>query len=149
MSKGLVIRRMTQADKPVWTQMYARLFQSNTLIPLEKEIDRILRDAGSGAFIAEVGNAAAGFAEFAIRPYANGCHSKPVPFLEGIWVDPDCRKSGIATALVSHLENYLRQLGYEELGSDTQAENAASIRFHGQLGFEETERVVFFRKDIR
>jgi aminoglycoside 6'-N-acetyltransferase I len=37
---------------------------------------------------------------------------------------------------------------YRELASDTHLENAGSQRAHTRLGFEETERLVLFRKAL-
>lgn len=148
MTDALSIRELTAADEAIWIAMYARLFPAETEDALAKEIARILTDPNSGGFIAMIDKEPAGFIEHALRPYANGCHSKPVPFLEGIWVDPAFRRRGIATALVARLQDYLSGLGHRELGSDVEIANAGSISFHSGLGFEETERVVYFRKAL-
>lgn len=99
-------------------------------------------------FIAEVDGAAIGFAEVAIRPYANGCDSQPVAFLEGIWVAEPARRRGIGAQLVAHIEAFLLARGFCELGSDTPLANRASQDAHRRWGFAETERVVYFRKPL-
>jgi hypothetical protein len=42
---------------------------------------------------------AIGFAQVAVRKYANGCDTQPVAFLERIWVDPQFRRRGIGSRL--------------------------------------------------
>ncbi|WP_323013376.1 aminoglycoside 6'-N-acetyltransferase [Devosia sp.] len=103
---------------------------------------------------------AVGFAEASIRhDYVNGCDTAPVAFLEGIYVDPDCRRTGLgaigllhrfglARRLVDAVEAWARQQGYRELASDAPIDNSASHAMHDALGFKETQRVVFFRKGL-
>ena len=45
-----------------------------------------------------------GFAEVSARPYADGCRTSPVAFLEGWYVDPDFRGEGVGRALVETIE---------------------------------------------
>ena len=94
------------------------------------------------------GGGLCGFAEVEQRKWAEGCASSPVPYLEGIWVDGDCRRDGVAEALVRGAEAWALSLGINELASDCDINNAASIAFHTAVGFEETERVVCFRRSF-
>jgi aminoglycoside 6'-N-acetyltransferase I len=88
-----------------------------------------------------------GFAEAAIRrDYVNGCDASPVLFLEGIYVMPAMRRQGIAKALCASIEQWGASRGCLEFASDTSSENADAQALHRALGFDETERVVFFRK---
>lgn len=90
-----------------------------------------------------------GLAEAALRrDYVNGTDSSPVAFLEGVFVVPDARRRGVARALVAWVEGWGRARGCRELASDALLDNDASHAMHRALGFEETERVVFFRKSL-
>lgn len=90
-----------------------------------------------------------GFAEAALRSdYVNGCDTSPVVFLEGIYVRPENRRMGVARLLCDAVEAWGRSLGCTEFASDASLENAQSRMLHSALGFEETERVVFFRKAL-
>ena len=92
---------------------------------------------------------AVGFAEAALRhDYVNGCSTSPVAFLEGIYVAPDHRRRGIARLLVEAVERWAAGLGSREFASDAELHNTGSHRMHAALGFEETERVVYFRKPL-
>jgi aminoglycoside 6'-N-acetyltransferase I len=90
-----------------------------------------------------------GFVEASVRTdYVNGTTSSPVAFLEGLYVVPAARRRGIAASLISRVEDWARTRGCSELASDALLENEASRAVHRALGFDETERVVFFRRSL-
>mgnify|MGYP000264156585 CR=1 FL=1 len=78
--------------------------------------------------------------------HVNGCDTSPVAFLEGIFVCPDDRGCGIARNLVAAVETWAHAQGCSELASDAHLDNLISQAFHQATGFEETDRVVYFRK---
>ncbi|WP_406229569.1 aminoglycoside 6'-N-acetyltransferase [Nocardia sp. NBC_01009] len=100
------------------------------------------------AFLARNSQGAAiGFAEATLRSdYVNGCDTSPVAFLEGMYVDPAYRRSGIARTLCDAVEAWGRTMGCTELGSDALLDNAEGQTMHAALGFDERERVVYYRK---
>lgn len=148
MGQELVIAEMSGADRNVWLSMYRELFPDDPETGLNAEISRILDAPDRLGIYARLAGQAVGFAELSIRPFANGCYSHPVPFLEAIWVAPAHRKRGIAQSLLSWLENFARAQGYREIGSDVLQDNALGLQVHDRFGFEETERVVYFRKPL-
>jgi aminoglycoside 6'-N-acetyltransferase I len=89
-----------------------------------------------------------GFIELSIRAFADGCDSRPVPHVEGWYVEPSARRTGIGRLLMSAAEDWARALGFSELASDTEVENVASQEAHARCGFSETERLVKFRKRL-
>jgi len=90
---------------------------------------------------------AVGFCEAAVRTdYVNGTETSPVAFLEGIFVVPKARRAGIAASLVSAVARWAAAADCRELASDAALENHAGHAFHLALGFQESERVVFFRR---
>lgn len=90
-----------------------------------------------------------GFIEATVRPYANGCETRPVAFLEGIWVAERYRGKRVARSLVEVAEKWALAQGLSEIASDAEISNEASIRAHLAWGFKERERVVYFRKVLR
>lgn len=102
------------------------------------------------AFVAnEADGKLSGFAEATLRrDYVEGCDSSPVVFLEGIYVEPEQRQSGIARALSDAVAAWGRAKGCSEYASNALLDNVDSHAFHAAIGFEETERVVFFRKEL-
>lgn len=102
-------------------------------------------------FIArDVGGSALGFVEASIRTdYVNGTESTPVAFLEGLFVSHKARRKGVARILVASVAAWAKAMGYVELASDAPTRNRASHAVHRQLGFVETERVVYFTQRLR
>ena len=90
----------------------------------------------------------AGFVEVGARDYADGCATSPVAYLEGWYVDPDVRRSGVGAALVRAAEAWARSRGYAELASDALLDNVTSQQAHAALGFAEVERSVKYRKAL-
>ena len=94
------------------------------------------------------GGSAIGFAELSIRPFAEGCYSGKVAYLEGWYVMPEARRQGIGRALVHAAEQWGRDAGCCEFASDTEIANAVSTKVHRALGFVEVSRNVCFRKEL-
>jgi aminoglycoside 6'-N-acetyltransferase I len=90
-----------------------------------------------------------GFIEGSIRgDYVNGTESSPVGFVEGVFVVPAWRRRGVARQLFAAIADWARARGCLELASDALIDNEASQRAHRALGFRETERVVYFTKEL-
>ena len=89
-----------------------------------------------------------GFAELSIRPYAEGCDTNRVAFLEGWYVAPEFRRRGIARALVVAAEEWAISRGCTEFASDAQVDNEISAVAHIECGFAEVGVVRCFRKDL-
>lgn len=102
----------------------------------------------AAVFVAEEDSAPLGFLELALRSFSDGCHSMPVPHVEGWYVEPFARRRGVGRALMKAAEDWARRRGFTELASDTEPYNNASIAAHGSMGFEETERLIKFRKAL-
>jgi aminoglycoside 6'-N-acetyltransferase I len=143
-----VIREIRADDRAAWAAMRAALWPEEDEAAHAAGIDAMLARSNAWGFIAEADGAAIGFAEVAIRPYANGCDSTPVAFLEGIWIAEGLRHRGVGRQLIAHIEAFLPARGFRELGSDTPLDNLVSQAAHRGWGFAETERVVYFRKSL-
>jgi aminoglycoside 6'-N-acetyltransferase I len=111
---------------------------------------RILRNPDAVTFLArDADGRTIGFAEATLRrDYVNGCETSPVGFLEGLFVREEGRRRGAARALCRAVEAWALDRGVRELASDTWLDSIESQRMHRALGFAETERVVYFRKEL-
>lgn len=89
-----------------------------------------------------------GFAEVSIRPYAEGCTSARVAYLEGWYVEPVARGTGVGRALVEAAADWGRAQGCTELASDADPENAVGEAAHLAVGFEDAGLVRCFRHDL-
>ncbi len=89
-----------------------------------------------------------GFCELSIHPYAEGCSSERVGYLEGWYVLPDARRQGVGRALVDAALDWARGQGLTEFASDTAADNTLSAAAHRALGFEDVGLIRCFRLDL-
>jgi aminoglycoside 6'-N-acetyltransferase I len=90
----------------------------------------------------------AGYVEVGTRPYADGCSTSPVGYIEAWYVDPDIRRLGFGRALLAAAETWARERGYREMASDALLDNDVSFRAHARAGYGEVDRVVQFRKSL-
>lgn len=141
------VRAAAPADCAPWARLRAQLWPDQRLADLAAELGDWFEDPRLAAFVAEDGEGVCGFAEASLRSdYVNGTQTSPVAFLEGWYVAPSRRGHGIGRALVAAVEAWGRERGCRELASDALLENVDSQRAHAACGFEETERVVYFRR---
>lgn len=140
---------MHSIDEALWVRLYRELWPKFSDEALLAEIRRICNSTKRAGYVAEIAGQAAGFAEYALRDYANGCNSQPVPFLEGIWVSEPYRGKGVARALIDFLVERAKSQGHTEFGSDVELSNYSSQLMHERLGFEQTEKVIYYRKVLK
>jgi aminoglycoside 6'-N-acetyltransferase I len=142
------VAAIAERDGPEWLALRQALWSDHSASEHRAEMRDLAARREFAAFMARDRGKPVGFAEVYVRPFANGCVSRPVPFLEGIWVAPDVRGHGIGRALLIAVEAWCRKQGFGELGSDALIDNEASHQAHAAWGFAETERVVYFRKPL-
>lgn len=110
---------------------------------------KILQSKTETAFIAKNHGIYLGFIQLSLRyDYVEGTSSSPVLYMEGIYVDPNHRKEGIARGLIETAETWGKQNGCTEMASDSEIANQLSIDFHKSIGFTEVNRLVAFKKKI-
>ena len=80
--------------------------------------------------------------------YVEGCETSPVGYLEGIYVEESCRKTGLARTLLGQCEQWAKDMGCREFASDCELTNQASLAFHLSLGFTEENRIICFKKNL-
>jgi len=132
-----------------WTNMALKLFPESTFeeeFALNKAILTLENEIG---VLYQQDNAYIGYMHLSIRnDYVNGTDTSPVVFVEAIYVMPNYRKKGIASAFINYAENYAKEKGITQLASDCLIENQLSETFHKCCGFIEKERVICFVKDV-
>ncbi len=145
------VRAADRGDRDAWVALRAALWPDAEPRAHAVELEALLRAADrAAAFLAFAADGTAlGFAEASVRvDYVNGTDGPPVGFLEGLYVAPAARRHGVGRALVAAVERWTHERGCRELASDARLDNAAGHAAHRAYGFEETERVVYFRKRL-
>lgn len=145
------VRPARPADRDVWVAMRTALWPDGAH-EHAAEVDRFFAEPDprweQGALLAWSGETAVGFVEVSVRPSAEGCESRHVGYVEGWYVAPPARRTGVGRALVRAAEGWSSERGCVELASDTEPENVTSRDAHVACGFEDAGLVRCFRKPI-
>ena len=144
------IRPVVPADLPAWIGMRRRLYTDATDSEIEQEARTMAEwDPPCAAFVAEAeGGGLIGFIQVGLRSYVEGGPAGPAAYVEGIWVEPGHRRTGVANALLAVAAQWGRGRGVAWLGSDALIDNDLSHAWHRAAGFDEIERLVVFGKRI-
>jgi len=126
-----------------------KLWPENSLDHLRVEFEELLASEKDAVFLAAIEGTYAGFIHMSLRSdFVEGSRSRPVGYIEGIYVDEPYRNRGIARELAEAGEQWAKSLGCKEVASDAALDNVESQEFHKKLGFREAGRIVAFIKEI-
>jgi aminoglycoside 6'-N-acetyltransferase I len=144
------IRAVAAFDFDTWLRMRCALWPDAGEADLKSELRGYLESTTDRAALVAEDNDGhiVGFIELSLRNIVDGCESSPVGYIEGWFVDADRRYQGIGRALVAAGEAWARGRGCAEMGSDAELHNTASQAAHRALGYQETGKVVNFRRSL-
>ena len=152
------VRSVCTADQAEWLRMRSALWPDDSDGEHAKEIAAFLNNKAFGwsdsllalaVFVAvRPFGGLCGFVEASIRPFVDGCKTRPVGYIEGWFVDAEMRRQGVGRSLVMAAEQWAKAQGCTEVASDAHLENTVSIKAHEALRYEESSRTVHFRKSI-
>ncbi len=147
----MLVRHATVEDHAEWLRMRSALWPDCPLEDHHSEMQDQLNDpARYAVFVVERDmNRLGGFLEASLRDYADGCRTSPVGYIEGWYVDADLRQQGLGGALVKAAEQWAIDRGCREMASDCEFDNDVSLKSHLALGYEETGRLIHFRKSLK
>lgn len=142
------IRKAVPADSMTLAILAGRMWEHDPA-ELAPEFAALTASSEAACFLALDGDTAIGFAQCQLRhDYVEGCETSPVGFLEGIYVDAACRRSGVARLLLHACEDWARSVGCTEFASDCEIDNHDSLAWHLKAGFEEVNRTIWFAKKL-
>ena len=146
----VVIRPVEPTDKGAWARLRRKLFPDFDPPEIDEFFETGCFDGFDkcAVFVAEAEGRLVGFAEASARPYAEGCTTTPVTYLEAWYVDEEARILGVGRCLVDAVADWGRSKGMREFASDAEINNLTSHSAHGAVGFEEVERIVCFAKSL-
>lgn len=143
----MTIREATHRDTDQWVNLRRQLWPDCPLEEHHFETESILSAPNQTAILAiDDGGDVIGFAELSLRNYAEGCVSNHVGYLEGIFVEQESRRKGVARELFLAGEHWALRQGCFEMGSDCDLNDERSLHLHQRAGFSEVERTIHFRK---
>jgi len=144
------IRRGGAGDRADWLRMRCALMPEIPAAEHGREVDGILRRPAVSVALLwdDPRGGAVALAEVSLRGHAEGCTSAPVGYVEALWVDPAFRGRGIARALLARAEAWAWRHGCREMASDARLDDEASRAAHARCGYQESARLVTFRKAL-
>ncbi len=145
------IRPIDENDLNEWFRLRRALWDGVTEMDHQEEMGDILEHPETQlVLVADIGGGRlAGFLEASIRPFVEDCVTDNVGYLEGWYVDEECRRQGIGRMLVHEAERWAIGCGCSEMASDAEIGNLASLSAHQNLGYQETSRLVHLRKELK
>lgn len=146
----MIIRPVEKNDRAEWLRMRRLLWPEASRVEHEDEMNAyFMRGENSLTWVAEKADKQLiGFLEANIRAYAEDCDTRNVGYIEGWFVDADFRRTRVGGMLVQHAEQWVRSRGCKEIASDCELSNEVSLKAHLRLGYEETSRLIHFKKKL-
>src|SRR4051812_35177681 len=111
------VRPLRESDLNEWYRLRQMLWDATAEQDHKTEMLDIIENPESQLIlVAEVDSGKlVGFLEASIRPFVEDCHTDAVGYLEGWFVEPQFRHSGIGRQLVKSAENWARRRGCTEM----------------------------------
>ncbi|WP_029169198.1 aminoglycoside 6'-N-acetyltransferase [Clostridium cellulovorans] len=144
-----MIRQAILEDSRIAAQLAMLLWPDNEISQLEEDMKEYIDSNNGAVFIYFDETTPVGFAQCGLRhDYVEGTQSSPVGYLEGIFVKEEYQRRCIAKKLLAQCEEWAKAQGCSEFASDCELTNIDSLKFHLQIGFEETNRIICFKKKL-
>ena len=131
-----------------WEAMRRELYGEIPADEMARDALRLIDSPEENCVVACDGDEPVGFAEMSLRKYVDGCASSPVAYLEGIYIVPASRGRGAGRLLFEAVERWAVDEGCREFASDSRLEDLSAQEFHRHFGFEETGRIVQFKRKL-
>ena len=146
MASIVVATRKYRTD---WLHLRKKVYDGLSDLFHVQELEIFLSDPQRICFLYYVEQRAVGLIEVTLRNIVDGCLSSPVGYIEGIFVKPDFRQRGIGKRLLDVATEWCAERGCTELATDSELRDTSAQKFHIKMGFEETYRIVQFKKKLK
>ena len=109
----MIVRPVEKADWPQWLRMRRLLWPGTPLAEHEAEMSAYFMRGEDVLFwvVEKSDKRLIGFLEASIREVAEDCDNRKVGYIEGWYVEPEFRRTGIGRLLVSHAAQWARSQG--------------------------------------
>src|SRR5271168_4002752 len=125
-----------------------RVFYKAVSMPAESEafVRGLIAHGNTRFFLAREakGSLALGFVH--LMPSINTVAMRPIWLLEDLYVAPNGRRRGVATALMQHAETFARETGAERLTLATAHDNRRAQSLYKRLGYIRDEHFWYFHR---
>lgn len=126
-----------------------KLWSDNNLDDLILDFTEVIQNKNNAVFMCFDKSIEVGFAQVSLRnDYVEGTTIRPVGYIEGVYVNEQYRKIGIARKLINMGEMWAKEKGCSQMASNCELNNTNSLQFHLSCGFSEANRIICFVKEI-
>ncbi|MDJ0621871.1 MAG: GNAT family N-acetyltransferase [Desulfocapsaceae bacterium] len=141
---------ISQLDFPLWARFRSEIYPLLSEEFNTTEMSSILRnDLWHCWFIENDDGERIGLVELSLRNIVDGCLSSPVPYIEGLYLIETQRGRGSGARVIEMIKQWCYKYGYTELATDAELTNVRAQQFYEKIGFEEVDRVVEYRFDMK
>lgn len=145
-----MITQATPKDAMILARLAIQMWNGHTLSELETDFSDIISNENAVCFIKYIEDKPIGFAQCQLRyDYVEGTETSPVGYLEGIFIHEEFRHKGFAKELLRECEKWVASKKCSEFASDCELNNIDSLKFHLAMGFDEVNRIICFKKNLR
>ena len=136
-----MIKPISKENEKEWVRLCIALWPDTT----REELLEGYTKHNLSDFLYYVDGKAIAFISLSIRnEYVFGAETSSMGYVEGIYVDPQFRKSGIAKELIAYAKEWSSLQGCKGLASDVELNNEGSQLFHESVGFVEVPRFISY-----
>lgn len=144
-----MIRKMEICDAWHVAKLAVCLWKGHAKDEMANEFECLAKEEDAVVFLKYHLSVPIGFAQCQLRhDYVEGTHSRPVGYLEGLYIQEEYRGRGYARELLAECEKWARARNCVEFASDCEWNNDTSLQFHLKAGFEEANRIICFTKKL-
>lgn len=144
-----MVKKADIKDINIITDFAVRLWGSHSYDNIKSDFSENLKDCKSLYVLGYIDGNPCGFAECKLRfDYVEGTSSSPVGYLEGIYVDINYRRQGLAKEMIEYCKSWAKENKCKEFASDCALDNTESLEFHLRAGFTEVNRIICFKQNI-
>ena len=148
MKKEVVKLNHNNVDDAI--QMMLELWPESTWEDELSFCEDIIRGNKYDLFLLKTDEIYVGFLLLSLRTdWVEGAENFPIAYIEGIYIRSQYKRRGFGRFLVQKAEEWARSKGSDQLGSDVEIGNRASIEFHNNMGFKEENRVICYMKNLK
>ena len=144
-----MVKRADKEDADILAALAIQMWEDNDSDVLTEEFRELIKKEDAVCYLKYIDGKPIAFAQCQLRhDYVEGTDSSPVGYLEGIFVTEEYRRKGCGAELLAECEKWAEEKGCAEFASDCELNNVDSQRFHQTMGFEETNRIICFKKEL-
>ena len=144
------IVEVTRGRFPDWKRLRESVYEGLEESFHDEEMEILFSSSEAASFLGLSDNGEViGMLELSLRNFVDGCLGGPVGYVEGIYLTPDHRGQGLGRELLEFAAEWCRSKGCREMAADSELDNVNAQQFLAGNGFEETYRVVEFKKPLR